>query len=153
MKILLATDGSEYSNAAAEELAARSLASNAEVRIISVFQSTLLITAVPAPMGGLAGGAWEEADAVAKKLAEEAVNNAAKILTEKNPKLFTTNVVVEGSPKHAILQEADEFGADLIVVGSHGRGAVGRFLLGSVSQSIALHAKCSVEIARRKDIS
>jgi nucleotide-binding universal stress UspA family protein len=149
MKILLATDGSEYSNTAVEELIARPLPSNTEVRIISVFQSTPLITGVPAPMGGLAG-AWEEADAVAQKLAEVAVKNAANFLTEKNSNLSISTTVIEGSPKHAILQEADDFGADLIVVGSHGRGAVGRFLLGSVSQSVALHAKCSVEIARRR---
>jgi nucleotide-binding universal stress UspA family protein len=152
MKILLATDGSEFSNAAAEELAARPIPPNTEVRIISVFQSVPLITGVPAPMGGLAG-TWEEADAVAQQLAEEAVKKATKILTEKNPKLSISKTVIEGSPKQAILQEADKLGADLIVVGSHGRGPVGRFLLGSVSQSIALHAKCSVEIARRKDIS
>jgi nucleotide-binding universal stress UspA family protein len=152
MKILLATDGSEYSNHAAEELAARSLPPNAEVHIISVFHSTPLITSVPAPMGGLAG-AWEEANAVAKNQAQEAVKNAAKILAEKHPNLSITATMVEGSPKHAILEKADELGADLIVVGSHGRGAVGRFLLGSVSQSIALHAKCSVEIARRKETS
>ena len=59
--------------------------------------------------------------------------------------------MAEGSPKQAILQEAEKFDADLIVVGSHGRGAVRRFLLGSISQSVALHAKCSVEIARKKD--
>jgi nucleotide-binding universal stress UspA family protein len=152
MKILLATDGSEYSNNAAEELAARPLPPDADVHIISVFQSNALITSVPAPMGGLAGVS-EEADAVARKLAQDAVTNAAKILAGKNPKLHITATVVEGSPKHAILEKADEFGADLIVVGSHGRGPVGRFLLGSVSQSIALHAKCSVEIARRKEIS
>jgi nucleotide-binding universal stress UspA family protein len=152
MKILLATDGSEYSNRAAEELAARPLPPDVDIHIISVFQSNALITAVPAPMGGLAGVS-EETDAVARKLAQDAVTNAAKILAGKNPKLHITSTVVEGSPKHEILQKADEFGADLIVVGSHGRGAVGRFLLGSVSQSIALHAKCSVEIARRKEIS
>jgi nucleotide-binding universal stress UspA family protein len=148
MKILLATDGSEYSVAATEELATRPLPSDTEVRIISVFQNTPLITAVPAPMGGLAGG-WEEAGAVAGKLAKGAVKNAADILTRKNPKLFISTRVVEGSPKHAILQEADEYGADLIVVGSHGQSAAGRFLLGSVSQSVSLHAKCSVEIVRK----
>ena len=56
--------------------------------------------------------------------------------------------VASGSPKEVILDEADAFGADLIVVGSHGYGMVERFLLGSVSQAVALHAKCSVQIVR-----
>lgn len=152
MKILLATDGSEYSIAATEELAARQFPSDAEVLIISVFQNTPVIASVPAPMGGLAGG-WEDADTVIRTMAEEAVQNAADLLTRRNPGWYISTKVVEGSPKHAILQQADEFGADLIVVGSHGRGAVGRFLLGSVSQSVSMHAKCSVEIARKPIIA
>ena len=51
-----------------------------------------------------------------------------------------------------IMQEAEKFNADLIVVGSHGGGAIERFLLGSVSQAVALHAKCSVEIVRNRCI-
>ena len=149
MKILLATDGSEYSNIAVEELADRPLPSNSEVRIISVFESTPLITGIPVSMGDLAG-VWEEANAILRKLADKAVEDAVNLLKNKTSNLFISTAVVEGSPKQAILQEAEKFGADLIVVGSHGRGAARRFLLGSVSQSIALHANCSVEIARRK---
>ena len=63
--------------------------------------------------------------------------------------LAISAVAIEGSAKSVILQEAERFGADLIVVGSHGHGAVASFLLGSVSQSVALHAKCSVEIVRK----
>ena len=59
-----------------------------------------------------------------------------------------TTEVLSGSPKRVILEEAEAFGADLIVVGSHGHGMVESFLLGSVSQAVALHAKCSVEIVR-----
>jgi nucleotide-binding universal stress UspA family protein len=47
-----------------------------------------------------------------------------------------------------ILEQSEAFGADLIVVGSHGLGNFERFLLGSVAQAVALHAKCSVEIVR-----
>lgn len=58
-----------------------------------------------------------------------------------------------GSPKQVILDEAESWVADLIIVGSHGYGAWDRFLLGSVSNAVATHAKCSVEIVRRKQIS
>jgi nucleotide-binding universal stress UspA family protein len=54
----------------------------------------------------------------------------------------------KGSPRQAILEEAERWGADLIVVGSHGYGVWDRLLLGSVSNAIATHAACSVEIVR-----
>ena len=63
-----------------------------------------------------------------------------------------SSIVVVDSPKDAIVEEAERWGADLIVVGSHGyRGPV-RTLLGSVSQAVATQAKCSVEIARRHHV-
>ena len=147
MKILLATDGSEHSNAAVEEVGGRSFPPNTEVHIVSVFENTFLYVSEPAPMGGLAGS-YEEVDVIARKLAEETVRIAGEIIKEKNPALSISTKVINDSPKHGILDEAEKFGADLIVVGSHGRGAVGRFLLGSVSQSVALHASCSVLIVR-----
>ena len=56
--------------------------------------------------------------------------------------------VREGDPKTVILDCATEWGADLIVVGSHGRKGVARFVLGSVSEVVARYARCSVEIVR-----
>ena len=64
--------------------------------------------------------------------------------------LPVSTALLEGSPKEAILDEAERWGADLIVVGSHGFGAVKRFLLGSVSHALALYAPCSVAIVRRR---
>jgi len=89
-----------------------------------------------------------DAEVMARKPAEVAVESAAKLLQQRNSTITISTKVIEGSPKHVILMEADTFGADLITVGSHGHGIIDRFLLGSVSQSIALHAKCSVEIVR-----
>ena len=74
------------------------------------------------------------------------------ILKEKNPALFISTKVINYSPKHSILNEAESFGADLIMVGSHGGSGLTRFLLGSVSQAVALHADCSVEIVRNRDL-
>lgn len=147
MKILLATDGSAYSKAAVEAVAARPLQPDTEVRIISAYERTPLIMTID-PIG-VSQEYYDEAYQVALKAAEDATGNAAKILRSKNPELAITTTIIEGSPKDVILKEAETFGADLIVVGSHGYGAVERFLLGSVSQNVALHAKSSVEIVRQ----
>ncbi len=147
MKILLATDGSAHSKAAVEEVALRPFPAKTSVRIISVIDRAALTRNI-GPLGGLSEY-YAEADRNALKSADDAIQNAAKILRKRNPMLSVTTAVIEGSPKSAIIEEAEKYGADLIVVGSHGYGAVERFLLGSVSHAVALHAKCSVEIVRK----
>jgi nucleotide-binding universal stress UspA family protein len=58
------------------------------------------------------------------------------------------------APYRALVVKADKWRPDLLVVGSHGRSAVGRALLGSVSQQVLSHAICSVRVARfREDAS
>jgi len=57
-------------------------------------------------------------------------------------------LVEEGDPKSKIIDMAAQWSADLIVLGSHGRKGLDRFLLGSVSELVARHASCSVEIVR-----
>jgi nucleotide-binding universal stress UspA family protein len=63
-------------------------------------------------------------------------------------RLGVTTEALTGSPKRTIVEEAEAWGADLIVVGSHGYKSWERMLLGSVSQAVAAHARCSVEIVR-----
>lgn len=57
-------------------------------------------------------------------------------------------LVWEGEPGPAIVEAAESEAADLIVVGSHGRGRVGRFLIGSVSDHVIRHASAPVLIVR-----
>ncbi|MEO5570524.1 MAG: universal stress protein [Bacteroidia bacterium] len=147
MKILLATDGSTHSKAMVKKFAERTFAPNTKVRIISTYDGSSYTMNI-APMGVMTEYN-DAADKYLKKSAENASESAATILLKKNPKLSVSAAAIEGSAKSIILQEAEKFGADLIVVGSHGHGAVAGFLLGSVSQSVALHAKCSVEIVRK----
>ena len=146
MKILLATDGSAHSKAMVKKFAGGVFAPNTKVRIISAYEksSYMLNTA---PMGTMTEY-YDTADKHLLKSAKAATNNAATILRKINPKLSVSTAVIEGSPKSVILEEAEKFAANLIVIGSHGHGAIAGFLLGSVSQSVALHAKCSVEIVR-----
>jgi nucleotide-binding universal stress UspA family protein len=74
------------------------------------------------------------------------VEQAAQLLRAKG--LNVSTVGEEGDPKTRIIDHAAEWHADLIVLGSHGRKGFDRFLLGSVSEAVARHASCSVEIVR-----
>ena len=149
MKLLFATDGSDYSKAALEEIANSPYPAGSSVHIISIIDN-VVFTPGNAPMGAM-NEFYAEAGRMATSKAEENIKNAEKVLQMKNPALSTTIAIINGSTKSVILQEAESYGADLIIVGSHGYGAVKRFMLGSVSQAIALHAKCSVEIVRIKN--
>jgi len=148
MKIVLAMDGSACSDAAVDEVARRPWPADSQVRIVSVLE-------IPAP---LTSGPWtyassfEELEAAERSQAEKTLASAATRLREgtgSKPLNITTEVLL-GSPKRIIVEEAEKWGADLIVVGSHGYRSWERMLLGSVSQAIALHAECSVEIVRKR---
>jgi nucleotide-binding universal stress UspA family protein len=147
MKILLATDGSEYSEAAVDEIAQRPFPKGSEVQILSVFELPTFPIAVPWAGVDFDDKIQKQAQAQARK----AVKAAERKLRagKEGAKLKAATKVAGGSPKQAILDEAEAFKADLIVLGSHGGGRIERFLLGSVSLAVVTHAKCSVEIVRR----
>lgn len=145
MKILLATDGSECSKAAASSVAARPWPENSEVKVISAtdpFGFSPEDERVPVEPIGESDGPGE----VYVTREERAVHEAKEILAYAGLKL--TGAVVSGYPKAAIVDEAKEWGADLVVVGAHGRRGIERILLGSVSEAVAMHAPCSVEVIR-----
>ena len=149
MKILLAIDGSGHSEAAVDEVARRPLEADSSGRVISVLEPLYLPTAFPEGIDNVS--LYAEIEEAARTRAHVAVDNAAAAIlraTEARDGRTVTTDVLSGSAKHTILHEADAFGADLIVVGSHGHGHFERFLLGSVSHAVAMHATCSVEIVR-----
>jgi nucleotide-binding universal stress UspA family protein len=88
---------------------------------------------------------WKEA----RTRAEEAVADARKTLNDVGLNICECEATPEGEPRSFILDEAKAWGADLIVLGSHGRQGWDRLLMGSVAESVALHAHCSVEVVRR----
>jgi nucleotide-binding universal stress UspA family protein len=147
MKILLATDGSDHSKEMVKVFAGRAIAGNTKLRIITAFAGAAPLAREP---HGVLTDYYTDSDRLTRKLSKSYTESAANILRKKHPALNITTAEIEGSPKEVILNEADAFGADLIVVGSHGYGAVAGFLLGSVSHAVTLHAKCSVEIVRMK---
>ncbi len=147
MKLLLAVDGSTCSNAAVEEVGRRPWPEGAEVRIVSAFEPppTLAMSEAWAPPKGY----YEQMEKMGHDRAHQAVDDAVARLREaQGERLRITTETIRGLPKEAILSEAERWGAELIVVGSHGYGGWKRFWLGSVSHAIATHAKCSIEIVR-----
>jgi nucleotide-binding universal stress UspA family protein len=147
-KILIATDGSEHSKAMIKEFADRTFTPATEVRIISAYEKSSYMMNT-APFGTMSEY-YAEADKHSLTLAEHAIENAAHILYQQHPTLSISVAAIQGAPKSVIVTEADKFNADLIVVGAKGHSALEGFLLGSVSQAVALHANCSVEIVRVK---
>ncbi len=141
MKILLAYDGSACAEAALDDLRSAGLPAQAQVKVVAVLETWL-----PPPSGwALLQGtsrASQELDALAF------AQGAAVSLRSLFPGWDLTAQEEIGSPASVLLKIADEWQPDLLVVGSHGRSAAGRFLLGSVSQKLVNEAHCSVRVAR-----
>ena len=146
MRVLLAVDGSLYSEAAVDEVASRVWPEATEIRVITAYELPL----APAPeTWALPPDYFEELDRAAREHAESVEHAVVlKLAASLDPSVKVTGNILPGSPRSIILEEADRWRADLIVVGSHGYGAWHRFLLGSVSQAIVSNAKCSVEVVR-----
>ena len=148
MKILLATDGSECSKAAVNSVAERPWPKGSEMMIISAMETPFTPTT---ETWALPDSYYRELERVAKEQAEAAVNYAIERFSSGNPSgLEITTKIISGPAREIILDEAEKWAADLIVLGSHGYRGWQRFLLGSVSHAVATHAHCSVEIVRQK---
>jgi nucleotide-binding universal stress UspA family protein len=92
----------------------------------------------------------EEIEEDRKTQATELVKQVAKQLRDAG---FTTSELVDfGDAKTIIIDNAAKWGADLILMGSHGWKGLNRFLLGSVSDAVARHAPCSIEIVRIRPV-
>jgi nucleotide-binding universal stress UspA family protein len=122
-RVMLANDGSETALTAAEALAGRPWPEGSEFRIVTVEEPWLIRPNV-----------------------KRNIDSAEQVLASAG--LKPTTAVLSGNPKEVILEEAKRWNADLIVVGSHGRRSFKRFLLGSVSEAIAMNAHCSVVVVR-----
>jgi nucleotide-binding universal stress UspA family protein len=143
MKTLLAIDDSNFSEAALQAVIAQNHSKDTEVKVLHVVELPSLLVA--REMGGYDASleaVWDQET----KQAQTLVAKAAETLSAHGFK--ATVVVKQGDPKSMIIDVATEWKADLIVLGSHGRKALDRFLMGSVSEATVRHAPCSVEVVR-----
>ena len=126
MKLLLAIDGSELSEAAVRTVIAQHRPQGTEVKVLH---------AIPIDT-------WDGKGSPARKL----VDRSSEALRSAGFKVETA--ILKGATSDAIIDAAAEWDADLIVLGSHVRTAAKRFLFGSLSDAVVHQAHCSVELVR-----
>jgi nucleotide-binding universal stress UspA family protein len=83
--------------------------------------------------------------------ARDEANTARRYIKSCFPNWQIRSLAMSGMPAAELIKKAEEWSAQVIVVGSQGRSALGRLLLGSVSLQVAMQAQCSVRIGRAND--
>jgi len=150
VKVLIGYDGSKSADAALADLQTAGLPAKIQAKVVTV---TTPWTAVPPE--GLAGSRLErESAAIAKtsrKQAQAMAEQAAARLRKSFPGWKVTSEAVLDHPAEGLIRSAETWKADLVVLGTHGRSAFGRLLLGSVAQKVLNHAPCDVRIVRAGD--
>jgi nucleotide-binding universal stress UspA family protein len=147
MKILLPIDGSVCSQSAAEALARQICADEVEIHVLHVIEWPRLF-----PESFAFGEGPEFAQEFQSFLSDQ--RQRARALVDRMVEFLRSagfqacGLVREAEPKNAILEYASEWDPDLIVLGSHRRKGLERVVLGSVSEAVARHALCSVQIMR-----
>ena len=145
MRILIGVDASPYSDAALDEVLRRTWPRGSEILVIHAFE--LPLAATP-EVWALPPDYNERLDHICREQANAIVRAAVEKLTGLGDAVTVSSKMVLGPPKSVILDVAESWKPDLIVVGSHGYPTWERLLLGSVSQAVVSHAKCSVEVVR-----
>lgn len=146
-KILLAIDGSEQGMKAADYAIRLAQIQGGEVEIIYVVPESDRILTDDAYLDPVLGLRLKEQAAKALKEAGEKILAQGKAKFQDTGVSHTTKLMI-GDPAEEILQEAEKQNVDVIVMGSRGLSGLTRFVLGSVSNKVVSHAKCSVFIVR-----
>lgn len=157
MKIIIGYDGSDCAESALDDLQKAGLPPDAEIAVLSVTEVWLpppapsaneLIEEIHESKSPAELERVYESHSASVEDAKELADQAAARLRANFPSWSVTTEGRYGSPARELILKADEVNADLIIVGSHGRSALGRFMLGSVSQKVVTEARCSVRVAR-----
>lgn len=137
--IVVGVDGSPPSRTALTWAAAEAADRGADLVVLTVWEHTLL-----PPMGS--GGVPRSPVPDPSQTATEDLLTVIKAELGEDPPVRVQPRVKEGNPAEVLIEQSA--GADLLVVGTRGRGGFKGLLLGSVSLHVAAHAKCSVTVVR-----
>lgn len=159
MRLLIAYDGSECADSALDDLTHAGLPAQGEALVLSVAEIWLpppppssyeIVEMATAANTPLSLETKYMAGSRAVKDADEMAAKAAARFQANFPNWKVKHEAVWGSPNWELFSKAEEWQADLIVAGSHGRSALARLFLGSISQWLLNEARCSVRVARGK---
>ncbi|RJQ14723.1 MAG: universal stress protein [Nitrospiraceae bacterium] len=134
--ILLATDGSDFSEAAMKQAISISKACSSKLHIISVVEVN------------------PEYEALAPKIVEKAESDTRQLLEWTKECIVKEGIECETiarqgeEPAQFIIEEAEKKKVEMIVMGSHGRKGLKKFLMGSVTQKVLAHTPCSVLVVK-----
>lgn len=143
MKILIGYDGSDCSERMIGDLQHAGLPAQAEAIVMSVAEHWLV---PPSSFGGVDMHLTEAPDEASDTITR--AQQAQAIISFHFPHWDIKTEAIWGMPASKLIEKADDWQPDLLVVGSHGHSALGRFFLGSVSQKVVHEAHCSVRVAR-----
>jgi nucleotide-binding universal stress UspA family protein len=159
MRILIGYDGSEWADAALEDLKSAGLPKSAEALVM-----TMADVFIPPPIDEeidntfpmyVPAGVKRAQEHAERKLQEAGVMaaHAREQIQRMFPEWKVSHLAVADSPAWAILKEADRWKPDLIILGAQGHAVLGgRLILGSISQRVLYEAACSVRIARTRNV-
>lgn len=140
--ILVATDGSKYSAAAASEAIGLAKRNGSKLTVISVVPSELMTpTDIEFSM--------PQRELIAEKEMHAAEKNAKAVKdAAQKAGVAVQAFVMSGKPSDAIIETAREKGVDLIVQGSHGRTGLEKLLMGSVTERVIVLSTCAVLVVK-----
>jgi nucleotide-binding universal stress UspA family protein len=142
MKVLIATNNSKCSATAVEKVLSRLWAADDQFRVFCVVEMLL----GQYPMAITYVDSLVESQHLMMEEGKELVQRTMTHLKSKFPQNKITGNVGEGCASDLILEEAKLWHADLIVLGTHGRKGINKFVHGSVSSTVASNASCAVEV-------
>ncbi len=125
--VLLPTDGSEGTEAAAAHAGLFARNHGATVHVLSAVDTR---NRFESPSSGIAGDVWTETQ---REHATESITKAVAALPDD---IDIERHIAEGVPRSVILDHIDELDADIVVMGTHGRTGLSHYLIGSVTEKV-----------------
>lgn len=144
MHILLALDGSDHAGRARDLVDGIDWPDGTVIRVVAAVDRRGDLVGMPGSPGG--DGDLREVETSTIRRLQDTIDLA--VLNLERPGRVVERILLRGRPASAIVKEAREFGADLVVLGSRGHGQIRSMVLGSVSAEVVDHAPCPVLIAR-----